>query len=148
MLSSLPLDQFVGNYAQPPWYGDVELLRSLEINDKLEIGWLLNRQVRRLGALEYPIDINGSAPGRVIQARSIRHQSANFRKISEIGDRRRPGIQSKLRNPRSILGHQGCRQYDERLGPHFGDRRKCTVEIFAVACLHRTNLHTPGPSCF
>jgi hypothetical protein len=66
MPSSLLLDQFVSNCAQPLRYAEVERLRCLEVNDKLEVGWLLNRQVRRLGALEYPIDINGSTPGRVV----------------------------------------------------------------------------------
>src|SRR5262245_16187030 len=148
MPSSLLIDQFVGNCAQPLRYAEAERLRSLEVNDKLEIGWLLNRQVRRLSALKYPIDINGSTPGRVVQARSIGHQAANLRKLSEIGDRRRPAIQSKLGNPRGISGHQRCWQYDERLGPYFGDQRERTVEIFAPACLHQTNRHTRGPSCF
>ena len=66
MRSSLLLDQFVGDCAQPLRYGEAERLRSPEVNDKLEFGRLLNRQVRRLSALEYPIDINGSELGRVI----------------------------------------------------------------------------------
>jgi hypothetical protein len=65
-MPSLLLDQFVGNCARPLRYAEAERLRRLEVDDKLEVGWLLNRQVRRLSALEYPININGSTPGRVV----------------------------------------------------------------------------------
>src|SRR6266851_5183486 len=36
-----------------------ERLRGLEIDDQLESGWLLHRQVCRFGAMEDPSDING-----------------------------------------------------------------------------------------
>jgi hypothetical protein len=38
MRSSLLLDQFVGNCAQPRQYGEAERLRSPEVNDKPEFG--------------------------------------------------------------------------------------------------------------
>jgi hypothetical protein len=43
-VSSL-VDQFVSNCAQPLRYGEAERPRSVEVDDKLELGWLLNWQV-------------------------------------------------------------------------------------------------------
>ena len=50
-------DHLVGAGEQGWWNGEAERLRSLEIDDQLEFGWLLDRQVARLGAFQNFIHI-------------------------------------------------------------------------------------------
>ena len=45
--------------------------RGLEVDDKLEFGGLLHRQVTGLGSLQDAVDVIGGAPERVSSARGI-----------------------------------------------------------------------------
>ena len=55
---------------------EAERLGGLEVDDQLELGRVLHRQVARLLALEDAVDIAGGAPENVQGVRRIRHQAA------------------------------------------------------------------------
>ena len=57
----------------------------LRIDDKLELGRLLDRQVRRLGALEDAADIDAHLPIRVHDVGSVAHQSADLADVARAG---------------------------------------------------------------
>src|SRR5262249_31509015 len=59
--------------------------RGLRIDDKLELGRLLDRQVGRLGALEDAADIHGHLPIRVYDVGSVAHQSADLADVARAG---------------------------------------------------------------
>jgi hypothetical protein len=48
-----------------------ECSRCFEIDDKLEFGGLLNRQVGRLRALQNLLDVSGGSPEQIGKARAI-----------------------------------------------------------------------------
>src|SRR5215471_18382791 len=56
--------------------GEANLMRGFQIDDELELGWLLDRKIARLCAFQNLIDINRSAAVEVRQFRRIGHQTA------------------------------------------------------------------------
>src|SRR5260370_982275 len=58
-----------------------ESLGGLEVDDQLELGGLLDRQVGRLGALENLIDVNRRALPGAIDVRSVAHEPASIDKV-------------------------------------------------------------------
>ena len=55
-------DQIIGKGEYLCRYRQANRLRSREIDDKLELSWRLDRQVSRLLALEYQINIGCRTP--------------------------------------------------------------------------------------
>jgi len=58
--------------------GKAEGFSGLEIDDKVEFRRLLNRQVRRLGALEDLVDVTSCTSPDFIQVRAVRDQSTGL----------------------------------------------------------------------
>src|SRR5439155_4418206 len=61
---------------------------SLEIDDQLECGWLLHRQIGWLGTLEDLPDVNADLTPCAGEARSIADQAARCGEIAKLVDRR------------------------------------------------------------
>ena len=59
---SILFDHLVGAQQYRRWNCDADRFRSLEIDDKLECGWLFNRQIGGLGASENFIHVGGRSP--------------------------------------------------------------------------------------
>ncbi len=74
--SLLSLDHIVGPRQQRGWNDQVERLRGFQIDDQLEFGRRLHRQVGRLRALENPIDIGCRSPHLIGQVDAVTHQAA------------------------------------------------------------------------
>src|SRR6185436_18650408 len=60
-----------------------EGLGGLEVDDELELGWLFDRQVGRLRALEDLIDEGGCASSEIRQARPVRHEGPGLHVLPE-----------------------------------------------------------------
>src|SRR5205085_7312252 len=69
-------DHLVGEREQFWRYGQAERVRSLEIDHEIELGRLLNRQVRGLGATDDPVHVRRGAPMQVGRIDAIGDQSA------------------------------------------------------------------------
>jgi hypothetical protein len=61
------LDHLVGAGEESPRHREAEDFRRLGVDDELELGRGLHRQVARYGALQDPVDIVGGAPVEVDQ---------------------------------------------------------------------------------
>lgn len=60
--TSTSFDNPVRGSEQPGLKGQAECLRGPQIDDEVELGGLLDRQLGGLGTLQYPVDVNGGRP--------------------------------------------------------------------------------------
>src|SRR5262249_2330856 len=66
---------------------EVERLGGLEVDDQLELGWLLDRQLGRFRATENLADIGASLTIGIREARSVARQAAGCDVLAGIVDR-------------------------------------------------------------
>ena len=71
-------DHLVGERQNVRRDGDAERFGSLEIDDELVLGRLLNRQVARLGAFEDFVDIDGRAAIKVVEVGTVAHEASSL----------------------------------------------------------------------
>src|SRR5262245_66066176 len=74
----------------------------LEIDGQFEFGRLLDRKVSRTGALEYPVDVGGSATKQVEAVRRIGHEPTGLHMFEIAMHWSADG--SRSRGPRAVLG--------------------------------------------
>ena len=72
------LDHLVGAQQYRRWNCDADRFGGLEIYDKLKFGWLFDRQIARLCASEYFIDVRGRTPETSGYARAIGDQTTGL----------------------------------------------------------------------
>src|SRR5258708_18528209 len=77
-------NDLVGAGEQKGWNDQSQLPGGLEIQKKLELGWLLHGQVRRLGSLENFVDIDGATAVLLGDIRSIRPQPPRLDKLPRL----------------------------------------------------------------
>src|SRR5258705_9103624 len=77
-------DRLVGAGQKRRWHGEAERLRGLEIDDKFELGRLLNGKIGWIGALQDAIHIVSTTPEHCWVTRPIGYET---RLKSENGDR-------------------------------------------------------------
>jgi hypothetical protein len=63
MTHVVSFDHLIGAEHEPGWNFMPDLLRSVEIDDNLEFGRLLDRPIGGLRAPQYPIDITSPPAG-------------------------------------------------------------------------------------
>src|SRR5215467_10221565 len=97
MVSSL--NHFIRPRQQRWWDRQAEGLGGLGIDDHLELGWLLDRKIRRFHDLQDFVHERRSASRDVHSVRTDRHQSPGVRDFSESVY----GWQSRLRGEVSNL---------------------------------------------
>src|SRR5215467_11539665 len=75
---SCSLDHLVGKREQAGRHLKAERAGRVEIDDELNLGWLQNRQVRRLRALEDPRGVEPDLAKGIQDIRSVTDQPAGF----------------------------------------------------------------------
>ena len=80
-------DQFVGAAEKRQRHGKAERLGGLEIDDQLDVGGLLHRQIRGLLALENAAGVDAGKTERVRITASVAHQAASRRELAEMRNR-------------------------------------------------------------
>src|ERR1700730_19344996 len=68
-------DYLVGEREQRSRNVEPKCLRGLEVDHQIEFGWLLNRKIAGLFALQDAIDVTGRLPGLVGGVAAIGHQA-------------------------------------------------------------------------
>src|ERR1700682_3087831 len=99
-------DHFVGGSEKRCRNPQPERSGRLEIDDELELGRLLDRQVCGLGTLEYLIDVDGKIPDDAVEVRAVRHQSASFCKRRVSIDRRQLQMEREFGIPARLNSHE------------------------------------------
>src|SRR6516164_6869497 len=110
---SCSLDHLVGEHLHGIGDNKSECLRGLYVDDKLELGWLLNRQVGRLLAIENAPDVNARLPRGIISAGTITHEAARHSWLT-IGKAGRKRVkQRQLRDATGMIVEKRIAQNEE-----------------------------------
>src|SRR5215475_2672566 len=96
-------DHLVGAGENRIRHGQAEGLGGLEIDDELEPGRQLDRQLARLGTIEDAIDIGGGTPVAVGEVLAVADQSSGLYVLPEREDRRQPVLERELRDSLALL---------------------------------------------
>src|SRR6266481_2709035 len=100
--------------------GNAEFLSGLEVDEQLGFRGLLDRQVRRLLALENPAGVDACHAVRVRNAASVAHQAAGRGELAILVDRGHR-VADRQGGEVSALGVEECiGADDERAGPKLG----------------------------
>src|SRR5215510_12615715 len=78
MRAAWSFDHLVGSGEHRGRQVEAERLRSLEIDDQLVLGGLLNRQVGGLGALEDLVDVGGGAAIEIVGIGAVTHEATRY----------------------------------------------------------------------
>src|SRR5215475_7606085 len=86
-------DHLIRSSQQRLRHGQAECPGGLEVDDQVELRWLLHGQVTGLGALEDLVDVARGAPEEVRQVCSIGHETTGLDKGRQGEDRRQPVLE-------------------------------------------------------
>ena len=123
---------------------EAERLGGLEVDDQLEFGRLLDRQVGRLLALENAAGVDASLLVRIRDVGPVAHQSADFGEFAVCniaGTLWSIGEQDQLHAPAS---EEAIAAHKEGVRPLAQERGKRIVDLAAGAGVEDLDLHSPG----
>src|SRR5262245_11136078 len=72
------LDELIGPRQKRWWDRDAKGLRSIDVDDQLELRWLLDREIGRLCPTQNLVDIFSDASEQVRKVCSVAHQASRI----------------------------------------------------------------------
>jgi hypothetical protein len=84
------------------WNSQADLLSCFQIDDQLELRWLLHRQIGGLGAFEDFVDVDGGASEHVGQTRSVGYEASGLSVLSNIEHGRQPAFRCQVGDSSSV----------------------------------------------
>ena len=103
-VAPLLLDHLIGAPQQRKRKGEAERSGGLEIDEQLDLGRLLDRQIRRLGARKNPAGLDPALMAPIAGAAPGAHQAARRREFTKLVDRGHPMANGQ----RGELLHVAC----------------------------------------
>ncbi len=123
----------VGEREQGWRHVEAERLSGLEVDHKLELGWLHDRQVGGQGAFQYATDVSAGLKVLIDNAGAIAQQTTVCRKIAPVVDCRNPITLGEFDDllPPAIEKRIG--RDEERAGAFSVHGRKSVIELMVAA---------------
>src|SRR5215831_19732905 len=106
-----------------------DLLSGFEIDNELELLWLLHREVGRLGALQDLVNIRSRAVVQVAKTHAVAHEPSSFDKFRKRVDYGQPIFDREFDDLRSLRIEHGGNKHDYCLSPSFSRGSKCGLNI-------------------
>src|SRR5215472_205890 len=78
------LDHLIGDQQDVTINCQPHFSRSLQVDDKLELGWPFDGQVRRLRPFEYLVHIRSGTPEQIVKVRSVGHQTSGVHELPRL----------------------------------------------------------------
>src|SRR5262249_5157660 len=112
--------------------GQPERARGLEIDDEIEPGRLLYREVARIRRAENLADIGARATIHRGSARPVGEEAASVHELTGAINRRQPSPAGEVDDRLRIDQSQRTSRHDDRLGPPGGRSREQASERFSL----------------
>src|SRR5262249_12994346 len=119
------LDHLVGTSDEQRRQVEAERASSLEVDRQVELGWQLDRQVGRFGALQDSVRVSGGAPEQVGKARAIRGEASRSNLVGGLEHACDPVLRQKIDDPADVQLVQRIVAHQKHLGAlpqHYGER--------------------------
>src|SRR5262245_31011422 len=140
------LDHLVSDSEQSWREANAECLRGVQVDHELELGRLHHRQVAGLFALENAAGIDTSQAICISDARSVAHQTADFREVARKIDRRHPMVSRERNDLHAAVIGQRARTDQKRINWLPRKARKNRIDIATGADIEDFNLLLNGQS--
>src|SRR6266446_1222405 len=124
---------------------EAQSLGGLEVDDELEIHWLLDGQVGRLGAFQDSVHVVGAALKRFGEPRPVCHEASLPGKHPEFVHRGEPMLGRKIQHLAAMIEGQHLCDHKERIGALPSEGRERRLEIERIAQLYRLKPHAQYP---
>src|SRR5262245_55087826 len=141
------LDHLVGAPGQRERHGEAERPGSFQIDDQLDLGGLLDRQITGLFALENSADINADQTVVFPVIASVAHQAPSRSELAKKVDRghrmadRQCGQLFAAGNEQ-LIGHD-----HEPTGSQFDQGCECNLDLAFAACMEDMKLQPEDARC-
>src|SRR5262249_15134117 len=114
--STPSFDHLVGAGEQRWRNIEADSLGRDQIDDKIIIGRLLDRQIARLGAAQDLVHVLGGAAEKRVEIRPIRHERAGLSMLAGINDGREPRTRRKCEYACAVGGNEPIDHHVKRVG--------------------------------
>src|SRR5262249_21199532 len=109
-----------------------DLLCCLEVDNKLELRWLLDRQIGGLCSFQDFVHIRSGAAERVVIARAVGHKTPVFHRFWPGVYRREPALYSEVCNLFSVRIEDGAVQREACVSTTLARRSECGLNILRI----------------
>jgi hypothetical protein len=110
-----------------------ELVCALQVQHQLELGRLLDRQIRRFRASQDAVHVISQAPVRFAKVRAVCAHRTALREDSPAGNQRHLAAQLKIDDAVAVLHGEGIGKHRDRLGRLGRHRVKRGGQFFDAA---------------
>src|SRR5262249_6617592 len=128
-------DELVRSDEEGLWDGKSKGLSGLEVDDELELGGLLDREISGLGPFENLVYVDGRPPHSVGDAWPIRQETARLGELTQPAHHRQPAPDRVVRNSCSVKNKHRVPENDDGARPFRDNRIEGTVDPAGVSCL-------------
>src|SRR5215475_12737136 len=139
------LDHLVGADKESGWHRKTERLGGLEVDDQLDFGGLLDRQVGGFLALENAARVEATQAKHIGEVVSIAHEPAGGSEFGKLVDRRNSVAERQCGELFGSAGEECIRTNDESAGTQLGQGREGRVDLSVRARTQNVELQ-PEPA--
>src|SRR5256885_13614289 len=114
---------------------DTKRFRSFHVYDQLELGWLLDGEIRRLRTFENFVYVSGRTAKQLQTVRAIRDEATDIDKVSSFVYGWKSLLSGELDDARSLTEGKGIDEQQKCLGMLTDDAFKSHVQLARIAQL-------------